>query len=293
MLTFTRFGGYSDTVVVDASWAYSARRCIHGGGRCLAGELRHRLDHADPALARCNPGDCTGSPAGGGVGIAALQICQWRGATAIGTASVGKHARLRNWAMRIALTTAARILNRKLNVTLRKGRDVVLDPQVAIPSAKVTAAWRPGSPVHVRHGRQRAGRKPNIPALLRSLAPHPCSIPCPCSTITAACSAPIWDACSTSLTGSPPTWSRSAAAGEGVLAPVVDQVFPSSRPRPPTITCRTAGTSARCCCGPGRVPMSKPAAVGRRPSVVPGNVRGDAPVARRHCALSQLRCRPQ
>jgi NADPH:quinone reductase-like Zn-dependent oxidoreductase len=31
---------------------------------------------------------------GGGVGMAALQICQWRGATVLGTASKGKHERL-------------------------------------------------------------------------------------------------------------------------------------------------------------------------------------------------------
>ncbi len=95
VLALTRFGGYADTVVVAAAQAVPLPErlsfeqaaalpvnyltawlmLVHLGG-VRAGE--RVLVHA----------------AAGGVGQAALQLCRWRGAEVIGTASAGKHERL-------------------------------------------------------------------------------------------------------------------------------------------------------------------------------------------------------
>ncbi len=95
VLCLTRFGGYSDTLVVPVANAtpmpdamgFEAAAAIPVNyltawlmlvrlGNVQAGE--RVLVHA----------------AAGGVGQAALQICRWRGAEVIGTASAGKHERL-------------------------------------------------------------------------------------------------------------------------------------------------------------------------------------------------------
>jgi NADPH:quinone reductase-like Zn-dependent oxidoreductase len=92
----TRFGGYSDVVVVPAR---------------LALPIPDRLSFEQAAalpvnyltawlmlvwIGNVHPGErVLVHAAAGGVGQAALQICRWRGATVIGTASGSKHERLR------------------------------------------------------------------------------------------------------------------------------------------------------------------------------------------------------
>lgn len=96
VLALTRFGGYSDVVVVGApqvipipsslSFEQAATlpvnyltawiMLVHLGN---VGAGQRVLVHS----------------VGGGVGQAALQICRWRGAEVIGTASAAKHERLR------------------------------------------------------------------------------------------------------------------------------------------------------------------------------------------------------
>src|SRR5262249_50810598 len=91
-----RFGGYSDTVVVPAAQV-----------ALIPDELSFEKAAAIPVnyltawlmliwLGNVHPGErVLVHAAAGGVGQAALQICRWRGATVIGTASGGKHERLR------------------------------------------------------------------------------------------------------------------------------------------------------------------------------------------------------
>ncbi len=96
VLALCRFGGYSDTVVVPAeqvvpipdhltfekaaaipvNYVTAWLMLIHHGN---VQKGQRVLVHA----------------VAGGVGVAAVQICKWRGAEVIGTASASKHARLR------------------------------------------------------------------------------------------------------------------------------------------------------------------------------------------------------
>jgi synaptic vesicle membrane protein VAT-1 len=96
VVALTRFGGHSSAVVVRA------------------GQVRPLPEHVDFQTAAAIPviyltawlmlvhlgnvqaGDrVLVHAAAGGVGQAALQICRWKGAEVIGTASAGKHARLK------------------------------------------------------------------------------------------------------------------------------------------------------------------------------------------------------
>ena len=71
--------------------------------------------------------------AGGGVGIAALQICRWRGAVAIGTASAGKHARLKELGYAHCIDYRSQDFEKEvMRYTAGRGVDVVLDGKAAL-----------------------------------------------------------------------------------------------------------------------------------------------------------------
>ncbi|MCP5191136.1 MAG: zinc-binding dehydrogenase [Pseudomonadales bacterium] len=131
VLTFTRFGGYSDTVVVDASWVHKVP-----AGISLQAAAAVPVNYATAwtmlvRLGSLQPGETVLiHSAGGGVGIAALQICQWRGASAIGTASAGKHQRLRELGYAHCIDYRSQDFEREvMRFTAGRGVDVVLDPQ--------------------------------------------------------------------------------------------------------------------------------------------------------------------
>ncbi|HJZ89154.1 MAG TPA: medium chain dehydrogenase/reductase family protein [Polyangia bacterium] len=96
VVAMTRFGGYSDLVVVPAEQV-----------AVLPAHLSFEKAAAIPVnyltawimlvhLGNVRKGDrVLVHAAAGGVGQAALQICRWRGAEVIGTASASKHERLR------------------------------------------------------------------------------------------------------------------------------------------------------------------------------------------------------
>lgn len=96
VVAMTRFGGYSDAVVVDdfQAVAVPAGLDLHvAAGVPVTGLTAWMLLDV---FARVREGDrVLVHSAGGGVGLMALDILKWRGATAIGTASAGKHERLR------------------------------------------------------------------------------------------------------------------------------------------------------------------------------------------------------
>jgi len=129
VIALTRFGGHSDTVVVPATqvalipdsltfekaaaipvnYATAWLMLIHQGN-LKAGETV--LVHA----------------AAGGVGQAALQICKWKGATVIGTASPSKHARLRELGVAHCIDyTSLDFEPEVMRITNGKGVDIVLD----------------------------------------------------------------------------------------------------------------------------------------------------------------------
>lgn len=92
----TRFGGYADVLCVPAAQAFA-----------LSPALSFQKAAAIPVnyltawlmlvhLGSVRAGDrVLVHAAAGGVGQAAVQICRWRGAEVVGTASAAKHARLR------------------------------------------------------------------------------------------------------------------------------------------------------------------------------------------------------
>lgn len=92
----TRFGGYSDVAIVPqefvfpipASLSFEEAAAIPVNYLTAWLMLLHQgnLQPGDKVLVHA---------AAGGVGQAALQICRWRGAAVFGTASAGKHARLK------------------------------------------------------------------------------------------------------------------------------------------------------------------------------------------------------
>jgi NADPH:quinone reductase-like Zn-dependent oxidoreductase len=96
VVAMTRFGGYSEQVVVDAVQAIprpagldavtAAAIPVVGLTAWMMVEVMGRVRAGDRVLVHS---------AGGGVGLAALDLLRWRGATAIGTASAGKHELLR------------------------------------------------------------------------------------------------------------------------------------------------------------------------------------------------------
>lgn len=67
--------------------------------------------------------------AAGGVGQAALQICRWRGAEVIGTASVSKHDRLRKLGVAHCIDYRSEDFHAAVKrITGEEGVDIVLDP---------------------------------------------------------------------------------------------------------------------------------------------------------------------
>jgi NADPH:quinone reductase-like Zn-dependent oxidoreductase len=96
VLGLTRFGGYSDVVVVPADQALPI-----ADGVSFEAAASIPVNYLTAWLMLVELGNVRAGhrvlvhAVAGGVGQAAVQICKWRGATVIGTASKSKHARLR------------------------------------------------------------------------------------------------------------------------------------------------------------------------------------------------------
>jgi len=129
VLALTRFGGHSDTVVVPAtqvaripaslSWEKAAAIPVNYATAWLMLIHLGNLRAGETVLVHA---------AAGGVGQAALQICKWKGATVIGTASPGKHARLRELGVAHCIDyTSLDFEPEVMRLTEGKGVDVVLD----------------------------------------------------------------------------------------------------------------------------------------------------------------------
>ena len=96
VLALTRFGGYGSHVVVsaDAAVPLPEKMSFEEGAALPVTYLT--AYHMMIYLGNLHRGErILIHSAGGGVGIAAIQLARWRGAEIYGTASAGKHARLR------------------------------------------------------------------------------------------------------------------------------------------------------------------------------------------------------
>ncbi|MCE9625864.1 MAG: medium chain dehydrogenase/reductase family protein [Deltaproteobacteria bacterium] len=127
--SITRFGGYSDTVVVPAAMAFR-----------LPKELSFESAAAIPVnyltawLMLIHQGNVKKGDkvlihaAAGGVGQAALQICRWKEAEVYGTASASKHARLKELGVRHCIDYHTQDFEAEiLRLTDKRGVDIVLD----------------------------------------------------------------------------------------------------------------------------------------------------------------------
>jgi NADPH:quinone reductase-like Zn-dependent oxidoreductase len=130
VLGLTRFGGYSDMVVMPADHAF---RVPDGLSDSEAAAVP--INYLTAALglyrmAALNAGDTVLiHNAGGGVGIAALQLARLRRATVIGTASAFKHAALRSFGIDHVIDYGhADVAAEVTKITHGRGVDVILDP---------------------------------------------------------------------------------------------------------------------------------------------------------------------
>lgn len=129
VVALTRFGGHSDTVVVPAtqvatlpanvSWEKAAAIPVNYATAWLMLVHLGNLRAGETVLVHA---------AAGGVGQAALQICRWKGATVIGTASPSKHERLRELGVAHCIDyTREDFEPAVVRLTEGRGVDVVLD----------------------------------------------------------------------------------------------------------------------------------------------------------------------
>jgi len=143
VVAMCRFGGYASQVVVPASQAVrrpegmdaatAAAIPVQALTAWMMTEVYGRVRAGDRVLVHS---------AGGGVGLMALELLEWRGATAVGTASAHKHAFLaeRGYDQLIDYRTQdyAEVLEDQ------EGFDLVLDPLGGENWAKGLKLLRPG-----------------------------------------------------------------------------------------------------------------------------------------------------
>lgn len=126
----TMFGGYADTVVVPA---YQLRRVPEGLDAVAAAAVPVVFVTAYTMLNRLGsvlPGETVLiHGAGGGVGLAAIQLATELGATIIGTASSSKHERLRAMGVEHLVDYRTEDVAAAVKrITAGRGADVILDP---------------------------------------------------------------------------------------------------------------------------------------------------------------------
>ncbi|MEK7485691.1 MAG: zinc-binding dehydrogenase, partial [Planctomycetota bacterium] len=129
VLALTRFGGYSEKIVISASQAFPIPK-----------QLSFEKAAAIPvnyltawlmliSLGNVQAGDQVLIHAvAGGVGQAAVQICQWKGATIFGTASASKHERLKQLGVSVCIDYHTQDFEQEIRrTTNQRGVDIVLD----------------------------------------------------------------------------------------------------------------------------------------------------------------------
>lgn len=130
VLALTRFGGYSESVVVPVTQAYRFPEELSDAEAAAV-----PLNYLTAAVALYRQAAVTAGEtvlvhnAGGGVGIAAVQLARLRRARVIGTASAGKHDALRSFGVDHVIDYRhANVENEVKGLTKGRGVDVVLDP---------------------------------------------------------------------------------------------------------------------------------------------------------------------
>lgn len=172
----TRFGGQAELVVVPEdqalplperiSFEQGAAFPVNYGTAHAALVIMGSLREGDRVLVQ---------GAGGGVGIAATQICRNAGAEVFGTASPGKHEAIRAQGVTHAIDYRGLDFEQEvMRLTNGEGVDLVIDAQGPTSFRKDYRLLRPGGRL-VMYGiseMSRDGRR-DLPATLRALAKMP------------------------------------------------------------------------------------------------------------------------
>ena len=130
VVSLTKFGGYSDVVVVPAAHCFPCPDELTDADAAAVPVTYLTAALALYRMAALAPGETVLiHNAGGGVGIAATQLARLRRATVIGTASAFKHAALRSFGVEHLIDyTAADVAAEVRTMTRGRGVDVILDP---------------------------------------------------------------------------------------------------------------------------------------------------------------------
>ncbi len=146
VVALTRFGGYSDTVVVRTDQAFHFPDELSDSEAAAVPVNYITASLALYRMAALAPGETVlVHNAGGGVGIAATQLARLRRATVIGTASAFKHDALRSFGVDHAIDYRhANVAEEVKKLTHGRGVDVILDP---IGGRSFTASYRMLAPL--------------------------------------------------------------------------------------------------------------------------------------------------
>jgi NADPH:quinone reductase-like Zn-dependent oxidoreductase len=130
VVALTRFGGYATDVVVDESYVFSFHADLSDAEAAAI-----PVNYLTALIALYRMANTVAGEtvlihgAGGGVGIAAIQLARLRRATIIGTASDSKHAALRAYGVEHLVDYRSADVAREVRrLTNGRGVDVVLDP---------------------------------------------------------------------------------------------------------------------------------------------------------------------
>ena len=141
VLALTRFGGYSDVVVVPSKRTIEIPLGLSFAQAAAIPVVWLTAWHMLVELCNVRRGQrVLVHAAAGGVGTAALQICRRIGAEVIGTASASKHARLREMGLSHAIDYRTQDFEVEVKrITNNRGVHVVLD---AVGGASIKKGWR-------------------------------------------------------------------------------------------------------------------------------------------------------
>jgi NADPH:quinone reductase-like Zn-dependent oxidoreductase len=130
VVALTRFGGYADVVTVPASQVFRFPDALSDSEAAAVPVNYLTAALALYKMAALAPGETVLiQNAGGGVGIAAIQLARLRRATVLGTASAAKHAALRSFGVEHPIDyRSADVAQAVRDITKGRGVDVILDP---------------------------------------------------------------------------------------------------------------------------------------------------------------------
>jgi len=232
VVALCRFGGYSDTVVVNERQAYAIPDTMSFSQGAAIPVNYLTAYQMLVAMGRARPGDrVLIHSAAGGVGLAAIDLCHLVGAEPIGVAGAAKHALLRERGVKLLVDSRAPAFDDAvLSLTQGKGVTLALDPAGGDSWRRSLRCLEPtGLLVVFGFSAATSGRLPKWLSGLRSLAAVPWMKMSPLGLMSANKGVlgvnlgHLW-----SHAAQVRTWGEQILdwAGEGKIHPRVDREFP-------------------------------------------------------------------